>query len=119
MLRKRLRGGAEKVGFEGNSVGRQSKDKGRMDRSCCQDLSAVTNGCCEDEASKTLENSDVVILWNVCLHLCAFYVRLSAYSGGRVVEGNRKCVRLCNKCVPSCKVPALTAALQHGRVLGN
>lgn len=67
--------------FERNSVGWRSEDKGRMDRCWCQDLSAVTNGCCKDEASKTLENSDVVnhryecarvclCVWFVCARLC-------------------------------------------------
>lgn len=47
-------------GLRQTECGLMSEDKGRMDRCCCQDLSAVTNGCCKDEASKTLENSDVV-----------------------------------------------------------
>lgn len=42
------------------SVGSWSEAKGGMDRCCCQDLSAVTNGHCTDEASKTLENGDEV-----------------------------------------------------------
>lgn len=41
--------------------------KGGMDRCCCQDLSAVTDGHCTDEASKTLENGDVV---NHCMSVC-------------------------------------------------
>lgn len=43
-----------------------------MDRCCCQDLSAVTNGSCKDEASKTLENSDVVNHQYECV--CGVYV---------------------------------------------
>lgn len=68
------------------------QDKGRMDRCCCQDLSAVTNGCCKDEASKTLENSDVVNHW--CERVCVFHVPcLCALV--TVGEGERKpvCIR--------------------------
>lgn len=58
------------VAVESNGVGCRSEGKGRMDRCCCQDLSAKTNGCSKVEASKTLENSDVVNHQPVCLHLC-------------------------------------------------
>lgn len=78
------------------SVGWQSEDKGRMDRCCCQDLSAVTNGCCKDEASKTLENSDVVNhryeCVCVCARLCVFYMCLSVCFSDCVGEWKRKCV---------------------------
>ncbi len=59
-----------------------------MDRCCCQDLSAVTNGCCTDEASKTLENSDVVNHWYefVCAHQCVFYMCLFAHFSDCVGE---------------------------------
>lgn len=60
--------------WEKQSVGWRRKDKTRMDRRCCQDLSVVTNGCSKDEASKTLENSDVVNHQQECVHLCVFYM---------------------------------------------
>lgn len=51
-----------------------------MDRCCCQDLSAKTNGCCKDEASNTLENSKVVnhqpacvCVWMKCMYRCVPY----------------------------------------------
>lgn len=62
------------VAVENNGVGCQSEGKGRKDRCCCQDLSVKTNGCCKDEASKTLENSDVVNRRPVCLHLSVCHV---------------------------------------------
>ena len=63
-------------GWEKQSVGWHGEDGGGMDRCCCQDLSAVTNGCGKDEASKTLENSDVVNhrYERVCVCACVFYV---------------------------------------------
>lgn len=63
-----------------------------MDRCCCQDLSAVTNGCRKDEASKTLENSDVVNhrLECVCARAHSLYVRRRI--GGHVGEWKRVCV---------------------------
>ena len=106
------------------SVGWQSEDKGRMDRCCCQDLSAVTNGCCKDEASKTLENSDVVnhryecVCVCVCGCVCFICACLCALVTVWVNERESVCA-LAYRCVPSCKVPTLTAALQDGRVLGN
>lgn len=80
------------VAVESNGVGCWSESKGRMDRCCCQDLSVKTNGCCKDEASKTLENSDVVNHRPFSLHLCVCVCHV------RVVErvcGWMKCVYRC------------------------
>lgn len=91
-----------------------------MDRCCCQDLSAVTNGCCKDEASKTLENSDVVNhryeCGCTCVHLmCAC---LCALVTVWVNETESVCAYV-YRCVPRCKVPTLTAALQDGKGLAG
>lgn len=63
----------EVVCIEGNPVWADSDDKGRMDGCCCQDLPAVTNGCCKDETSKTLENSDVVTHRYECVCTCVYF----------------------------------------------
>lgn len=68
--KRELGGEVGEVAVESNGVGCWSEGKGRVDRCCCQDLSVKTNGCCKDEASKTLENSDVVNHRPFCVHLC-------------------------------------------------
>lgn len=75
---RELGGEVGEVAVESNGVGCWSESKGRVDRCCCQDLSVKTNGCCKDEASKTLENSDVVNHRPFCLHrcVCVCHVRL-------------------------------------------
>lgn len=111
-----------------HSVGWQGEDKGRMDRCCCQDLSAVTNGCRKDEASKTLENSDVVNhrLECVCARAHSLYVRRRI--GGRVGELKRVCVcesvcvwmRACSKVCPKLRgANPWRPPLQDGRLAGN
>lgn len=87
--------GEEVGGWVKQSVGWRSEDKGRMDRCCCQDLSAVTNGCCKDEASKTLENSDVVNHRCVRTYMCVFFMCLSVCFSYCVGEWKRKCVHVC------------------------